>query len=50
MEPALLAPRRLLEKALIHHRIERRDDLPPEFLGWRGPLLAGPLKECLGDG
>jgi ribonuclease D len=47
LEPALVAPRRLLEKALVHVRLKGHDALPEEFQGWRAPLLSSPLLQCL---
>lgn len=44
---ALLAPRRMLESAVIHARMQGRDGLPQEFRGWRAELLEAPLLECL---
>jgi len=47
IEASLLAPRRLLEKAVIHVRIEGRDGLPEELDGWRAPHLRDAMLECL---
>lgn len=47
---ALLAPRRMLEQAVIHARVQGRDGLPEEFTGWRTSLLGAPLMACLHDG
>jgi ribonuclease D len=49
LDPALLAPRRLLEKAVAHALVSRGQGLPEEFTGWRAPLLHDPLMECLHD-
>ena len=47
VEPALLAPRRLMEKALIHVKLAGHTKLPEEFRGWRAPFLEAPFLECL---
>lgn len=45
----LLAPRRMLEQAVIHARLQGQPGLPAEFSGWRAGLLETPLLECLRD-
>jgi len=50
IEPALLAPRRLLEKTVVHVRINGHDDLPEELQGWRAPILADAFMESLAGG
>lgn len=47
---ALLAPRRMLEQAVVHARLHGHDALPEEFGGWRAALLEGPVMACLRDG
>ena len=47
LDPALLAPRRLLEKALVQVLVCEASRLPEEFRGWRAPRLEEPLMECL---
>lgn len=47
---ALLAPRRMLEQAVIQCRVQGRDALPEEFDGWRAGLLEAPLMACLRGG
>jgi ribonuclease D len=47
---ALLAPRRMLEQAVIHARLQGRPGLPEEFGGWRAALLEAPVLACLHDG
>ncbi len=49
LEPAMLAPRRVLEKVVVHSIVLQRAGLPDELSGWRGTLLEGPLMECLHD-
>jgi hypothetical protein len=43
----MLAPRRVLEKVVVHCIVLQRAGLPDELSGWRGTLLEGPLMECL---
>ncbi len=50
LEPALLAPRRMLESAVVHTRVHGRDGLPEDFGGWRDPLLRERLMACLHHG
>jgi ribonuclease D len=49
LEPAMLAPRRVLEKVVVHTAVLQRPGLPAELDGWRGTVLNGPLLECLQD-
>jgi len=45
----LLAPRRMLEQAVVHARLQGQEGLPEEFSGWRTGLLQARLLECLHD-
>ena len=47
LEPAMLAPRRVLEGVVVHSLLLQREGLPEEFDGWRGDLLSEPLMKCL---
>ena len=49
LEPTMLAPRRVLEKVIVHRILLQRTGLPEELNGWRGALLEGPLLECLAN-
>jgi ribonuclease D len=49
LEPTMLAPRRVLEKVIVHRLLLQRAGLPDELNGWRGDLLEGPLLDCLAD-
>ena len=49
LEPTMLAPRRVLEKIIVHRLLLQRAGLPEELNGWRGKLLEGPLSDCLAD-
>lgn len=50
IEPAMLAPRRVLEKVVVHCVLLQRQGLPDELHGWRGRLLEAPIHECLRNG
>lgn len=49
LEPAMLAPRRVLEKVVVHVAVLQRPGLPAELDGWRNAVLSEPLLKCLQD-
>ena len=49
IDPSVLAPRRLLEKALVQVRVLGEPRLPEELRGWRARYLEEALMKCLRD-
>jgi len=47
IDASVLAPRRVLEKAVAQVRVRGDTQLPEELRGWRTPYLEEPLMECL---